>query len=67
MEASLYTPAEIVQRNPILLKRDWTAQNIGYLFKLQLVDGVRKSRCAYIDEVSVLRLFYSHFPTLLKI
>lgn len=57
----LYTPTEIINRNP-RLRQVWTAQEIGYLFKLQLVSGERRSRYALIDEDEVLRLFYYRFP-----
>lgn len=57
----LYTPAEIINRNP-RLRQVWNAQYIGYLFKLQLVNGERRSRYALIDEDDVLRLFYFRFP-----
>ena len=57
----LYTPTEIITRNP-RLKKVWTAQDIGYLFKLQLVDGERRSRYALLNEDDVLRLFYFRFP-----
>ena len=57
----LYTPTEIINRNP-RLRQVWTAQEIGYLFKLQLVNGERRSRYALIDEDEVLRLFYYRFP-----
>lgn len=67
MEGNFYTPTEIVNRNPILLQRNWTAQNIGYLYNCHLLNGIRKSRCTYLDEASVLRLFFINFPTLLII
>ena len=44
---------------------NWTAQRIGQLFVMQLVSGI-KGRYALIDENSVLRLFYSHFPNLMQ-
>jgi len=65
MKTPLYTPSEIVERNPILRRMNWTAQRIGQLFVMQLVSGV-KGRYALIDENSVLRLFYSHFPNLMQ-
>ena len=57
----LYTPTEIIKRNP-RLRTVWSAQEIGYLFKLQLVNGERRSRYALVDEDDVLRLFYFRFP-----
>lgn len=57
----LYTPTEIINRNP-RLRKVWDAQQIGYLFKLQLVNGERRSRYALLDEDDVLRLFYFRFP-----
>lgn len=65
MKAILYTPSEIVERNPILAKMQWTAQRIGQLLSMQLISG-KKGRYALIDENSVLRLFYSHFPNLMQ-
>lgn len=65
MKTPLYTPSEIVERNPILRRMNWTAQRIGQLFVMQLVSGI-KGRYALIDENSVLRLFYSHFPNLMQ-
>ena len=65
MKTPLYTPSEIVERNPILRRKNWTAQRIGQLLVMQLVSGV-KGRYALIDENSVLRLFYSHFPNLMQ-
>lgn len=63
MKKILYTPSEIINRNPILKKVNWTAQSIGYLFKLQLVKGERRSRFSLIDEDDVLKIFYTHFPS----
>lgn len=63
-EQKYYTCAEVMRRNPILSKR-WTAQTIGYLFKYQLIKGIKKARYNLIDEDSVLRLFYQTFPSLL--
>lgn len=62
----LYTPLEIIQRNPILKKKNWTAQTIGYLFKYQLISGKKTSRYALINEDDVLRLFYFRFPSLMQ-
>lgn len=61
----LFTPAEIIRRNPFL-KKKWTAQSIGYLFKLQIVKGVRKSRFALVDESDVLKIFFFSFPSFLQ-
>ena len=63
-EKKYYTPSEILRRNPILKKR-WTAQTIGYLFKYQIVKGIKKARYNLIDEDSVLKIFYFSFPSLL--
>lgn len=60
-----YTPTEIITRNPIL-KKHWTAADVGYLFKLQIVRGEKKSRYTLLDEVDVLRIFYFSFPELLQ-
>ena len=65
MKAIMYTPTEIIQRNPVLGRMNWTAQNIGQLLKMQLISG-KPGRVALIDESSVLRLFYTNFPTLLQ-
>lgn len=59
----LYTPTEIINRNP-RLRQVWNAQQIGYLFKLQLVNGERRSRYSLVDEDDVLRLFFFRFPSL---
>jgi hypothetical protein len=61
----LYTPTEIIKRNP-RLRTVWSAQEIGYLFKLQLVNGERRSRYALVDEDDVLRLFYFRFPKMMQ-
>ena len=61
----LYTPSEIISRNPCL-RKVWNAQQIGYLFNLQLVNGERRSRYALLDEDDVLRLFYFRFPKYLQ-
>ncbi len=60
----LYTPSEIVSRNPIL-RTIWNAQSIGYLIKLQLIKAVKTSRYNLLDEDEVLRFFYSNFPKFL--
>ena len=60
----LYTPSEIVSRNPIL-RTIWNAQSIGYLIKLQLIKAVNTSRYNLVDEDEVLRFFYSNFPKFL--
>ena len=65
MKTMLYTPTEIVQRNPILARKHWTAQNIGQLLAMQLISG-KRGRVALVDESSVLRLFYTNFPSLLQ-
>lgn len=62
MKKIFYTPAEIMRRNPVLYNAGWSAQSIGYLFKLKLVNGERRSRFALIDEDDVLRIFYFRFP-----
>lgn len=62
MKTILYTPAEIIIRNPVLKRAKWTAQSIGYLFKLQLVRGEKRSRFNLIDENDVMKLFYFSFP-----
>ena len=62
MKTILYTPAEIIIRNPILKRVKWTAQSIGYLFKLQLVRGEKRSRFNLIGETDVMKLFYFTFP-----
>ena len=61
----LYTPTEIIKRNP-RLQMVWNAQQIGYLFNLQLVNGERRSRYALVDEDDVLRLFYFRFPKMMQ-
>lgn len=65
MKTMLYTPTEIIERNPVLGRKNWTAQNIGQLLKMQLISG-KPGRVALIDEGSVLRLFYTNFPSLLQ-
>lgn len=62
MKTIFYTPKEIIERNPILSRVQWTAQSIGYLFKLQLVRGKKTSRVNLIDETDVMKLFYFTFP-----
>ena len=62
MKTIFYTPKEIIERNPILSRAKWTAQSIGYLFKLQLVRGQKTSRVNLIDENDVMKLFYFSFP-----
>lgn len=65
MEKLLYTPSEIIQRNPVLSKKNWTAQRVGQLFAMQLVSGVNAGRVVLIDEDDVLRLFFFRFPSLM--
>lgn len=60
----LYTAAEIVRRNPIILKY-WTAADVGYLFKMQIVHGLKKTRSNLINETDVLKIFYLTFPRLM--
>ena len=61
MKTILYTPQEIINRNPIL-KEVWTAQSIGYLIKCQLFKAVKTSRYNLLDEKEVLKFFYTNFP-----
>lgn len=61
----LYTPAEIIQRNP-KLARVWNAQQIGYLFLLQLVSGRKNKHNTLLDEDDVLRVFFFRFPSLAR-
>lgn len=63
-EQKFFTCTEILRRNPILSKR-WTPQSIGYLFKLQIVSGIKKARYNLINEDDVLKIFYFSFPSLL--
>ncbi len=65
MKNILYTPSEIIERNPVLKKKNWTAQKVGQLFAMQLVSGTR-GRVALIDENDVLRIFYFAFPSLMQ-
>lgn len=57
----LYTPMEIILRNPVL-RSIWDAQSIGYLIKLKLIKAKETSRYKLVDEDEVLRFFYSNFP-----
>lgn len=57
-----FTPSEILERNKIL-QGFWTAADIGYLFKLQLVSGYKSSRYTFINEDDVLRIYYYIRPT----
>lgn len=66
MKVMLYTPSEIVERNPILKLKNWTAQRLGQLLAMELVSGKKGGRVALIDEQDVLRLFYTNFPKLLQ-
>lgn len=59
---TLYTATEIVKRNP-LIKSKWTAADIGYLFKMQIVKGEKRQRYNLINEDDVLRIFYISFPS----
>ena len=66
MKVMLYTPSEIVERNPILKLKNWTAQRLGQLLAMELVSGKKGGCVALIDEQDVLRLFYTNFPKLLQ-
>lgn len=55
---SLKLPSEIVKEHPGISKH-WTANDLGYLFKLKLIRGKRKERKNYIEERDIIRLFSS--------
>lgn len=61
------TPGEIVKNYPILKKANWTANAIGYLYKMQLIDGFKRYGHAIVDPADVLRLFYFRFPQYYKV
>lgn len=61
----LYTPTEILSRNPKLAKV-WNARDIGYLFMLKLVAGRKTKHNTVLDEDDVLRVFFFRFPSLAR-
>ena len=61
----LYTPSEIISRNPRLAKV-WNVRDIGYLYMLKLVAGRKTKHNTMLDEEDVLRIFYFRFPPLAR-
>ena len=56
---SLKRPAQIIEENPGVAKH-WTAQDIGQLFRMKLVDGVKPGNGrsgALVEENHVLKMF----------
>lgn len=61
----LYTPAEIISRNP-KVAQVWNAQQVGYLLHLKLVAGRKTKHNTLLDEDDVLRIFFYRFPSLAR-
>lgn len=54
MKNENFIPSEIKERNPSIT---WTPQQIGYLFNLGLIDGIKKTRYTFVNEKDVLKIY----------
>jgi len=57
-------PGEIIKKYPVVRQVQWTANDIGVLYKMRLVDGFRRCGRTYVHPDDVLRLLYFRFPSL---
>lgn len=56
---SLKSPSQIIEENPGISKH-WTAQDIGQLLRMRLVDGTKPNNGrsgSLVEEKDVLKLF----------